>query len=51
MAKYIKETADGPVPMTPEEEAYWDAFLAEQAAQEALRTVEETPPTIPTTTP
>lgn len=50
MTVYIKCTAEGEVPMTAEEVAYFEAFLAEQAAQEALRSVEETPSTIPVTT-
>lgn len=51
MAKYTKATPEGDVPMTPEEEAAWDAFLAEEVAREALRAVENPEPTIPTTTP
>jgi hypothetical protein len=50
MSKYIKETENGPVPMTPEEEAYWDSVLAEDAAKEALRNVGNPELTIPTTT-
>ena len=50
MAKYTKATPEGDIPMTPEEEAAWDAFLAEEAARDALLTVENPEPTIPTTT-
>ena len=50
MTTYIKCTAEGEVPMTEAEVAYFEAYLAEQAAQAALRAVEEAPPTIPTTT-
>ena len=53
MSKYTRATPEGEVPMTPEQEAFWDAFLAEQAAKEAARLANnsDTPPTIPTTTP
>jgi len=51
MSKYIKATPEGDIPMTPEEEAYWDAFLAEEAAREALRNVGNPELTMPTTTP
>jgi hypothetical protein len=52
MAKYFKATPEGEIPMTPEEEAYWDNFLAEQNARfAAQRLLEEPTPTIPTSTP
>lgn len=50
MKVYTKATLEGEVQMTPEEMAYWDSKLAEQAAAEALRAVENSEPVIPTTT-
>lgn len=51
MSKYTKSTPEGEIPMTPEEEAFWDQFLAEQKAREALRDTTNTAETIPTSTP
>ena len=51
MATYIKATPEGDVPMTPEEVVAWEAHIAKEAEEQALRAVENPEPTIPTTTP
>lgn len=51
MSIYTKATPEGEVPMTPDEVAYWNSVLAEEAAKQALRDVTNPDATIPTTTP